>query len=332
MGIWSGLGAAIAGPVLGAALAKKPKQTSVTKLPDNQQANVDLLMRGAKELYQTGGPRYYEGDTVAPRSADTLAGLDAARAFATGQGGTLADRAITANNAWLDPSILTDLNKIPGYSGMASDIQRRITQNLREDLLPGLRSSGVLSGGYGDTKNVQGQALATARASDNLAGQLSQLGLSTWGQAANLQQNAIQLAPMLMSLGLQPAQILQMIGATNEQDAQNRLNADINRWNFNENRPLLNLEMLKALTGTAGQYGGTNVQTGPSQTGTGAMQGLGAALYLMQMMNPQSVNPMTQPVSLTPTLPTGAFGQPVQTFGLPRSGFNPVAAPTLGGY
>lgn len=317
---WLNLAAAVAGPVLGAALSKKPKTKTVTKLPEEQQANVDLLMRGARDLYETGGPRYFEGNTVADRSADTLRGLDMWRQFALGDAGNLAQRATAANDAWLNPAMLSDLNAIPGYSGMAADIQRRVTQNLREDILPSIRSSGVMAGGYGDTKNTQGQALAGARASDNLAGQLAQLGMNTWSRAAGLQQNAIQLAPMLMQLGMQPGQIMQLIGASNETDAQNRINADMARWNFNEQRPFLNLQMLKDLTGTAGQYGGTNVQTGQSQAGTGAMQGLGAALYLMQMMNPQA-RASTPSIGLNPMQPTGNFGLPVGNFGLPYNSF-----------
>lgn len=321
---WLKLAAAVAGPVAGALLGKKQggKQTTITKLPDNQQRNVDLLMQGAEDLYKQGGPKYYEGNTVAPRSADTLTANEMARQFALGSGTDMANRAIASNNAWLNPEMLTNPNMIPGYSGVADDLSRRARISLTEDMLPSIRSSGVLAGGYGDTKNQNAQALAVARANEALQGQLSGLGLDTWSRAAGLQQQAIQMAPMLMSLGMQPAQIMQLIGAGNEAYDQRLIDAAREKWNFEQTRPYSNLEFFKQMTGRAGDYGGTNVTTtqGPSNTLTGAMQGLGAAGYLMSLL---SGNPTgAAPIGLgTGGTTPGNFGLGVGTFGLGSNSF-----------
>lgn len=321
---WLKLAGAIAGPVAGALLSKRPSssQTTVTKLPDNQQRNVDMLLQGAQDLYKQGGPKYYEGNTVAPRSADTLTANEMARNFALGQGTDMANQAITANSAWLNPDMLTNPNAIPGYSGVANDLARRARISLTEDMLPSIRSSGVLAGGYGDTKNQNAQALAVARANESLQGQLSGLGLDTWSRAAGLQQNAIQLMPMLMSLGMQPAQIMQLLGAGNEAYDQRLIDAARERWNFEQTRPYSNLEFFKQMTGRAGDYGGTNVTTsqGPSTTMTGAMQGLGAAGYLMSLLSGGGGG--ITPIGLgNGGVTPGNFGQPVGTFGLGSNSF-----------
>jgi hypothetical protein len=219
---------------------------------------------------------------------------------------------------------------------MASDITRRVNQNLMESVLPSIRSSGVLAGGYGDSKNQMSQALAAGRSQDNLAGQLSQLGLNTWSQANQFRQNAIQNLPMLMQMGLVPSQLMQDVGRANEDYSQRQINADVERWNFGQQAPYVNLQFLKDMIGKAGDYGGKQTTTGTTTAapGTSMLQGAGVGGYLASLFGGSSGQGAG--ISMIPNMSTGAFGLPTGSFGQPTGSFgrttdwSRILAPKLG--
>lgn len=334
--MWGKILGSIAGAAAGKLLGGKggrSTQTTTTELNPLQRQGLEVMMPDAIKLYQQGGPKYYAGNTVADRSPDTMAGLDMARQFALGGATTGAADAMAANRAWLNPDMVTNLGAIPGYEGMATDISRRVNQNLMESVLPSIRSSGVLAGGYGDSKNQMAQALAAGRSQDNLAGQLSQLGLNTWTQANQFRENAIQMMPMLMQLGLLPSNIMNQVGAANEADAQKRIDADKARWDFGQQAPYVNLQFLKDMIGRAGDYGGKQTTTGTVQPapGTGILQGLGVGGYLSSLFSGGAPS-----IPLLAGGATGSFGLPTGSFGLPSTSFgrqtdwSRILAPQLG--
>ena len=320
-------GGGLIGGLLG---RKKQKSTTKVSLDPQQQKVYDDYMPGVGRLLNQGPPKYFEGPTVAARTGDTIQGLDAWRQFATGAAPDMVNRAIAVNNAWLDPAILTNLNAIPGYSGMSADISRRVMQALTEQALPSIRSSRILAGGYGDSKNQQSQGLAVGRSMDNLAGQLSNLGLNTWTNAAGLQQNAQQMIPMLLQAGMQPGQILQMVGGADQAYAQQLIDAAMAKHSFEQQAPYAHLDAVQKLLGRVGDYGGTTTSIGPSNTLTGAMQGLGAGAYLATLFGkpPGAAGPG----AAGPTGP-GAFGATPSGFDINHmykpTMWNPI---TGGGY
>lgn len=264
----------------------KSKQTTTgsqtTVLPRDQQTNVDTLMRDSLAYYNTGGPRYYDKDTVADVNPLQTQGRQMQAAYAQGPGQMQVDNTINANNRMLTPDFLTNFSSIPGYGANREAIIRDTTRALTEGILPSIRDSAVLNGQYGGTSQQIGEGLAAGRTADAISGQLAQMDLGLYGQNLAAQQNAIQRSPGLYGFGLAPGQTLEQVGAMDRADQQMDIDADQRRFNFEQLRPLLNLQALKELTGSAGEYGGTvnsvNTTEQKQKVGTGQILGTIATL------------------------------------------------------
>ena len=262
-------------------------QTSTTVLPGNQQTNVDTLLQGALNQYNTGGPRYFGGNTVAGFTPAQQQAQQGAMSYAQGPGQTMVNQAVGANNYWLDPNRMTNFSSIPGYGAMREGIIRGATQNLTDNTLPIIRDDAILNGQYGGTSQQIGEALATARTNEGIANQLGNLDLGLYNTNVSANQNAIARSPQMFDLGLAPSNVFAGVGQQQQQMQQQQIDADVSRWNFEQLRPLLNLQSLQGLTGNAGQYGGTTTSTGQQAAtdgGSGLMQGIGTLIMLASLL------------------------------------------------
>lgn len=253
---------------MGGRTSASTNQTSTTRLPANQQQNVDRLMQDSLAYYETGGPQYFQGSTVAGPTANQQAGRTAATNYATGQGQNSVNSAISANNYWLNPATLTDFSQTPGYSGMRQGIINDATRSLTDSTLPVLRDQAIMDGQYGGTSQQIGEGLAVARTNEGIAHQLSGLDLGLYQQNAQMQNNALNRSGEMYNLGLAPSMTQESIGGLEQGDQQAQIDADISKWNFEQMAPLLNMQAFQGLTGSAGQYGGTT-----STNGSQAMNG-----------------------------------------------------------
>jgi hypothetical protein len=66
--------------------SQQTSNTTRTVLPANQQQNVDLLMQGARDLYNSGGPQFFPGQTYANPTENQLTSRQQAANYATGVG------------------------------------------------------------------------------------------------------------------------------------------------------------------------------------------------------------------------------------------------------
>lgn len=271
---------------MGGSSRQTTKETQTTTLPGSQQQNVDLLMQGGRDLYASGGPQYFAGQNYTDPTLNQLTGRQMATDYAGGVGQAMVGSAIDANNFWMDPNRVFNLSSIPGYDAARSGITQATTQNLMENILPQLRGAAAGGGNLGGSRAGMMDALAIGRTNEGLGRALADLDLGLYSQNLQANQNAIGRAPQMFQLGVAPADVFNQVGGQERMDAENKLNADKERWDFEQNRMPQLLAMLQALTGTSGQYGGTT--TGKSTTkgagGNGVMQGLGMALSLGSML------------------------------------------------
>ena len=120
-------------------------------------------------------------------------------------------------------------------------------------------------------------------------------------------------APGIYQLGVQPSNTLENVGAANRSDQEQKLQADMQKWDFQQNQLPRLLSMIQSLTGSAGQYGGTTTGT-ETQTTSGGGGGLG-----------QILGPLLMAASLfPPTAPAAAAAGPVINS---LAGWNPAAKP-----
>jgi hypothetical protein len=251
-------------------------------MPSWQTDNVKNLMSGIGDLYASGGPRYFEGPNYTTPNANQILGRNMMTGYATGVGQELVNNAQAANNYWMDPANLFSFQNAPGYQGVRQGITQDVTRNLTENILPQTRGSAITGGGLGGSRQQQAEALATGRTSGEIAKALSGLDLGMYGQNLQANQSAIARAPEMYALGAAPGDLVQRVGSAERSDTAEQIAGDMARWNFDENKQANLLALIKALTGSAGEYGGTvkGKQTTQMSGGNGWMQGLGALMSL----------------------------------------------------
>lgn len=311
---------------MGGTPSQKTKQSSETILPQNQQMNIDLLMSGARDLYQSGGPQYFQGNTYAGPTANELFGREAALNYATGPGQAYANQLREQDQFWLDRNNIFQPQNIPGFRESQDYITGQVTNNLRRNILPGIASTNVSGGTLGGSRQGISEGLAIGETNQHLGGVLSNMEMGAYGQGLNMYNQAAARAPMVWDLGARAGQVQQGIGGLERMDQQGQIDADMARWNFEQMLPYLNLQALQGFTGTAGQYGGTTNsegRQGQSDGGAGAMQFAGTALMAAAMFFSNSM--LKENI-----VPAGGFLEGLKKLGMYRWQYKGDATPHVG--
>lgn len=258
---------------------QRQEQTTTQNLPANQQLNIDMLLRGALDYFQSGGRQFFPGDTVADFDPLQVQGQNSLVNFAGGAGQNLIDQSIEANSFFTDPNNILNPSNIPGFQGVTDDITRQFTDNLTRNILPSVRGGGTASGQFGGSASGIGQALAVSESNQGLTDSLANLNLGAYAQGLDSFNQALNRAPGLFQLGTQPGQVTSAVGDVRQGQAQAEIGGERERFSFDQNEPLNILQVLRDLTGSAGQFGGS-VDSTSSQTtsGGGLAQGIGALL------------------------------------------------------
>lgn len=291
---------------------QRQRQTTTTSLPSNQQRNVDTLLNDALRYYNTGGREFYTGDPIADFTPAQISGQQQNLDFAGGVGQQLATDAISANNFFLNPENIFNPDAIPGFTGAVDDLSRTYTRNLTENILPYVRGEGTLTGQFGGSAQGVGQALAVDRTTENLGDSLSNLYLGAYGQGLDSFNQAIGRSPGLYAFGLAPGQTEQAIGGIQQNQNQRETQADIARFEFNQNEPIAMLQLLQSLTGQAGQYGGTVRSDSVTEAASSPItQALGGALSLASLWNPALSLFGSGPAASAPISPTARNTGPI---------------------
>lgn len=137
-------------------------------------------------------------------------------------------------------------------------------------------------GAYGQERalqsNASGQALNAFDAERARQANAANLAYNAYGQERGLQQQMIGQAPSLAASDYADLAQLMNVGAAREQMAQNQLNDQINRYNFEQNLPATKLQqyMANVAGGTVGSTGTTSqpVFSNPTSQTLGALSTL----------------------------------------------------------
>jgi hypothetical protein len=267
--------------------AKQTQQTSTTtSLPQNQQQNVDLLQQAAGDLFKSGGPQYFPGQTYANPTANELAGRGSNISYASGAGQDFLNQYNAGEQTWLNPNNIFNPSNIPGFRQAQQSLIDDTNTNLNRNILPSIRGNSVATGGLGGSRSAIAEGIAAGDAQRGLTTALSNMNLGAYNSGLNQYNAAAGRAPTTFNLGLAPGQVQQQVGGQERADAQTAINANVDRFNFDQLRPILNAQTLQSLTGTAGQYGGTTNSTTTQSTsgGSGLLQGIGGLLSLASLM------------------------------------------------
>lgn len=219
------------------------------------------LQYGAKQaasLYQSNSPQYYPGQTVANQSPLTQAGNQAASALAMN-----GNQAENAGNGYL-ASVLS-----PNYVNTQNANQAALNKSISDAIIPQVNAQFSLGGRYGSPDQAGTMTTALANA---IAPQM-------YGQyQANqqIQNSAAGMAPGYAQQQQSEIQGLQNAGAAQDQYNQSLVDANVNRWNYNQNLAGNKLAQYMGIVGNP--VWGSNSTATSSQPGGGLTGFLGGVL------------------------------------------------------
>lgn len=241
---------------------KTQEQVVKNEAPAYLQPYLTQVAGDAQRLYQTRQTnplQYYPNNTVAPMSAETEQALQA-QAQLAGQGG--ASRAAAGN---LQSTLSGDfLNANPYIDNVVNSSLRSLGEQYTNVVNPALQSTFASSGRYGSGA----QASAFGQAADAFAKTAGDTASNIYYQNYNnergRQMQAAGLAPSIDAARYTDAAQLAQVGTARENYAQNLINEEVNRYNFNQNQQGMNIdEFIARLSGVRGSDG---VKTGITQT------------------------------------------------------------------
>lgn len=245
-----------------------------------QQPYLSDVFSQAQKLYNSGGmaPEYYRGNTVADQSEWTQQAnqmqadraLNGSASISTAQG---AMDNIVSGNALAGNTGLNALNQMtsavnPYSSALLNDAVGQATAQIDSGF------SGAGRYGSGAHENARADAigdLTSAFYSDaydkqmqaaTQAGQLYNAGMDTQISGAGMSQE-------LANQAYKDAEMLSQAGANVDAFNQALIDADIDRWNYNQQKALEALSRYNQLI--QGTYGGTTTSTGKTEYSPNAL-------------------------------------------------------------
>lgn len=234
--------------------------TTTSSAPwSGQQPFLSHAFSEAQRLYGLGGPTYYPYQTVAPMSTGTsnaLSGLEGMAYNNPVQG--------AANNYYQGVMRGDYLNSNPYLNAMYDNAASAVTRNFNESVLPGVSARFGMSGrsGSGLMQNAVGSAYdALGR---NLSGMASNLYGQNYATERGMQQSMAQFSPQLLQSQAGLLNNALQAGQTRDAYAQSLIDADVNRYQFNQERPYRNLSTY--LGNIGGSFGQQSSQTTPMQS------------------------------------------------------------------
>ena len=222
---------------------------------------VEYGLGEAKNLYQTNTPNYYAGQTYVSPSAQTTSALSEAEARARA-GNPLLTGAQTQQGATVGGSYLSAGN--PYFSAAMRGAGEGATQTYN-DAIKAAQGNASLAGRYGSGVSADIQNRAANTLANTLTNKYGEFAAQNYNAERQLQQQSALAAPALAQADYGDIQQLLNVGKTQEDYSKTALQADIDRFNFEQNKPY---QKLSAYLGAA--YGApTGTVSTTTQSGGG---------------------------------------------------------------
>ena len=245
----------------------EPWAQQIPYLTGDPNKGIPGLFPEANRLYQSAGPLYYPGQTVADMSPERAAAL-AAQAARAQNGSPL----MAASKAELAKTLNGDyLNANPYLQNTIDAASRGVTRNYQDVVAPGIDSAFSLAGRYGSGAHLAAHDAAEknlAAQLGDLAGNLGYQGYA--GERANM-LNAMNAVPAAAQADYADIAQLADVGRQREAAAQALINDQIARWNFQQQMPADKLAQYAQLI--RGDFGGTKTTTEPYSSSAGIFGG-----------------------------------------------------------
>ena len=231
---------------------KGSETTTSTQAPwSNQQPYLDYMFNQAKSIYEGGGPQYYQDSQVspfAPAQEQAMAGIEnRARTGSTINAANNQMMTDTLQGKYLDPATnpyLTDTFNTAAAQTLAP-----------------IQSAFSDAGRYGSGINQQVQQRGLNELANNIYG-------GNYGAERGRQMTAAQIAPQIANQDYYDYDRLMGVGSQVQNQAQNVIADNVQRYNYNQNLPQQNLNAFQNYVG-GNQYGSTKTDTKPLYSNSG---------------------------------------------------------------
>jgi len=207
--------------------------TTTTDIPEWLKPYVTFGLEEAKGLYQGKGPDYYPGQTYVSPSTATTSALQSAINRAT-TGSPLTQAAQTQQKNVIGGQYLGAGNP---YFKQAMQPAIDVATQAYQDALKSGRSGAIIGGRMGSGAQQNIESRAEQNLANALANQAGQLAYSNYATERGLQQQSALNAPTMAAADY--ADINQLLQAGKGQEAydQAKLEADVARFNFGQQKP-----------------------------------------------------------------------------------------------
>jgi len=232
------------------------KTTTTTSIDPAIKPYVTYGLEEAKRLYQGPGPQYYPGQTYVGPSEATTEALNLAKQRAL-SGSPLLDAAQAQTLATIQGN-----NVNPFLAGALAQTNRLSGEQYNKNI-QNFQSDAASRGRYGSS--AMGQQVGTAQ--DIFARSLAEQGGNLAYQSAEAerqrQMQATGMAPEMAKADYFDITALGKVGQIGENYDMNKLQSDINRYNYQENLPQMKLQQYANLYSTAPQGSVTEQKATP---------------------------------------------------------------------
>jgi hypothetical protein len=208
------------------------QQKSQTGIDPMLKPYIQYGLSEAKNLYQTNTPAYYPGQTYVSPSATTQQALQATTNRAT-MGNPLLPAAQQQQQDVISGNYL---NSNPYFNQALAGAAQGAQQNYY-DAIKQAQGGASMAGRYGSGVSADLQNRAAQTLSNTLANKYGELAYQNYGAERARQEAAAGNAPALAAADYGDIAQLANVGRTQEDYQQNALEADINRFNFEQNLP-----------------------------------------------------------------------------------------------
>ena len=216
-------------------------------------------------LSMQGGPKYYPGQTYV--NQDPLQNYAQNLSLAYGMQ-SLPQQVGDARTAQAQMLRAPDVANNPYVGGMADVIQKRLGRQFTQEMMPRIEGGAVAAGQKGGSR----EALA------NLSGK-------AYGQGLDQQRAGLAMAPATAQFGLSPMNVIGGVGDYRQAIANQQLQADRSRFDFNTQRPYNNLDWYMSGVNFA-PWGQQSTTEGPDQSGFNLGGAIGGGLMGSSLVGP----------------------------------------------
>lgn len=245
----------------------KSETNTVAQPPKWQIPYIQDVLTQAQDLYNQGPIQYYPDQAVAGINPTLQSGFN----NLTGYGADYATQAANTGMGALGQLVSgADPLNNPFFYSTLNAITRPITTNYTDVVMPGLDAGALEAGQFGGARQGVAQGAASEAYLQSLGDTTSKFGTEAYQAGLDSLGRAILAAPAVQQMGLVPGNILTQVGAAERGIEQEKINALMDKWNYEQAAPYDSLSYYAGLVGNP--LGSQTTTVGPD-TGISPLTG-----------------------------------------------------------